>query len=73
MHITPLLRSRMQFAFTVSFHIIFPPLRSGSRLGLLFMRRSRSRPASRSTVGSSTSGSACSQLHLGWVSSRASS
>jgi hypothetical protein len=48
MDMTALLLSRIQFAFTITFHIIFPSLRSGWQPGSLSWRLWALRPAGRS-------------------------
>jgi len=65
-----LLLSRIQFAFTVSFHIIFPSFTIGLRRGSRFSRLFVSRPGGRRIAWYSSSGSRSSGLRSGSASSR---
>ena len=64
MDITALLLSRLQFAFTISFHIIFPSFTIASPPGSPFSRRCISRPVATCTGWSSSFGSRYSASHL---------
>ena len=57
MDVTALLLSRLQFAFTISFHIIFPSFTIGLAAWLPFSRRCISRPVATCTGWSSNFGS----------------
>ena len=56
MDITALLLSRIQFAFTISSHIIFPSFTIGLAAWLTILEACISRPAALSIVRSSSSG-----------------
>jgi cytochrome bd-type quinol oxidase subunit 1 len=56
MDLDPVLLSRIQFAFVVSFHIIFPAFTIGMAAWLATIEGCGWRPATRSIGGSSTFG-----------------
>ena len=73
MDTTALLLSRLQFAFTVSFHIIFPSFTIGLAAWLTVLEALHLRPGGRCIAASSTSGSRSSASPSAWASSPGSS
>jgi cytochrome bd-type quinol oxidase subunit 1 len=71
MDLTALLLSRLQFAFTISFHIIFPSFTIGLAAWLTVLEALGLATGARPIAWSSSSGSRSSASRSGWASSRA--
>ena len=67
MELDPVFLSRIQFAFLISFHIIFPSFTIGLAAWLATIEGARLATGTRSTGASSTSGSRCSRSRLAWA------
>ena len=74
MALDPVLLSRVQFAFVISFHIIFPAFTIGLAAWLATLEGDAAVDRQRSSIGaSSTSGSRCSPSRSAWAWSAGSS
>ena len=66
MDLDPVFLSRLQFAFLITFHIIFPSFTVGLAAWLATIEGARLATGNRSIGASSISGSRCSRCRSAW-------